>query len=149
MRRITWIGAVLFGLSWIAVSGVAMAAELTPYAYVQLTKKAMDYRVQNLNALIYRISQFSGNGKGWYREEATINAETNQRFDSLYSRFGVTEREYLLFYSANRGDVENYLDAYPKTRDGIEKLAQQQSALLDKYEQMKVNLLNLGPVVPE
>ncbi len=53
-----------------------------------------------------------------------------------------------LIDAANKADVESYLDAHPDDRSHIEDLEAQISSSLNQFEQQKIDLLELDPVVP-
>lgn len=149
MREKVWLRAWLVGTLVLFVTGSGMAASLTPYAYVELTKQTMEHKAQNLTELITQISNFTGDTTTWVSTEAQLNSGFDAEYEALYTDYGVSAQEFVLFYSANEADVESYLDAYPDDRTRIADLEAQISSALDQFEQLKIDLLQLAPVLPE
>lgn len=132
-----------------SVGPLSADADLTAYAYVELTKDSMERKAQDLSQLIAEISGFSGGPDAWISREGQLNAGFDGRHEALCADYGVSPEEYLLFYAANQADVESYLDAHPEDRTEIESLETQISAALDEFEQMKIDLLELEPLDEE
>jgi len=124
------------------------AAEMTPYAYVELAKQTMQRKVQHLNQLIAEISSFGGGADAWISREAEVNAGFDASYEAIYADFGVSDQDFLLYYGANETDVQSYLDAHPADKLAIENLEAQISVALDQFEQLKIEMLQLDPVVP-
>ncbi|AGA90529.1 hypothetical protein Thimo_1755 [Thioflavicoccus mobilis 8321] len=132
-----------------AMAQLGAAGDLTAYAYVELTKEAMERKAEGLSQLIAEISSFSGSADAWISREGQLNAGFDGQHEALCANYGVSPEEYLLFYAANEADVESYLDAHPEDRSEIEGLEAQISAALDEFEQLKIDLLELEPLDEE
>jgi len=144
-----WVEYLGIGALLALLSGNAQGQDMTPYAYVELTKQTMGLKVQHLNQLVTEISSFGGSAESWNSREAQLNAGFDASYEAIYANFGVSDQDFLLYYGANEVDVQSYLDAHPTDKAHIENLETQISVALDRFEQLKVEMLQLAPVVPE
>lgn len=138
-----WIRALIsVVLVTISVS-LIHAADITPYAYVELSKQSMEQKAQDLNQLIGAITTYTAEPDIWLAEEAQMTEVFDSRLGTLYDSYGVTTEQFLLYYSHYKDDVESYLDVHTDDRQIIDQLGAEVTALLNQYEQLKVDLLQL------
>jgi hypothetical protein len=148
MNRKRWVkdlGIAVFGA---AFSVIAQGQGMTPYAYVELTKQTMELKIEHLNQLVTEIASFGGDADAWISNEAGFNAGFDASYEAIYANFGVSDQDFLLYYGANEADVRSYLDAHPDDKLRIQDLEAQISGALEQYEQLKIELLELEPVLP-
>jgi hypothetical protein len=119
------------------------ASEITTYAYIELTKQSTQQKVQDLNQIIGAISSFASEPELWITEEAQMNAVFDSRLEALYESYGITADQYLLYYSKNMDEIESYLDVHQDDKQVIEQLNTEVASLLNQYEQLKMDLLQL------
>lgn len=126
-------------------AGVAQAAGMTPYAYVELSKQDIDADIVAFRQLIGTVSGFQGNPDAWLAQEALLQERFDADSEALCERFGVTCQDYLLFYSENRDDIDAYLEAHPEAQSELDALAAQRRALGEQYEAMRASLVPVAP----
>lgn len=143
MRTTKWINALTYILIGAIYASLTQAADMTSYAYVELTKQSMEQKIQDLNQLIGAITGYTAEPEAWLAEEEQMTAVFDSRLSTLYDSFGVTAEQFLLFYSNNQEDVEGYLDVHADDRQVIDQLGADVTALLNQYEQLKIDLLQL------
>lgn len=128
---------------YVLLTSVVFANDLTPYAYVELTKASTQQKAQDLSQLIGAISIFTDVPEAWISEEAQMTEIFDTRFSELYELFGTTAAQYLLYYSDNQVEIESYLDIHQDDRELITQYSAEVADLLIQYEQLKINLLQL------
>ena len=96
-----------------------------------------------INQSIFAISSFNARPDAWKIKEAQLTEKFDKQYGALYELYGVSGKEYVLYYAEKRNDVESYLDARPEDRTRIEELGEQVSTLLEQYEQLKIDLLQI------
>ena len=133
MKISKWISAITSIVIGAIFAGLVQAADITPYAYVELSKQSMEQKTQDLNQLIGAISGYTAGPDAWLAEEAQMTAVFDSRLDTLYDSYGVTAEQYLLYYSNNKEDVENYLDVHTDERQVIDQLGVDATLLLNQY----------------
>ena len=72
-----------------------------------------------------------------------MTAVFDELLDTLYASYGTDEHEFVLYYSSNRDDIESYLDVHAEDRVAIEQLSNEVSLLLNQYEQLKIESLQI------
>lgn len=143
MMTAKWVKALMCIVIGTLLASLVQATDMTTYAYVELTKQSTEQKIQDLNQLIGAITGYTAEPEAWLAEEDQMTAVFDSRLEMLYDSFGVTAEQFLLFYSNNEEDVEGYLDVHTDDRQVIDQLGVDATLLLNQYEQLKINLLQL------
>ncbi|AUB82044.1 hypothetical protein [Candidatus Thiodictyon syntrophicum] len=113
---------------------------LTPFAYIQLTAEMMQHRAQEYERFAVLAVRFRDSPAGWRTMETDLHRQSDAEIGKLYSRYGVDEREFLSYYSANPQIVGAYLDANPDQQERLHGLQERMEKALADFEAQKAKI---------
>ena len=105
----TFFSIVVFGL---VLSTQLALAEISVHSYSQLTIQSMNQEVSNLQELIALVNQYKDALETLAQEEIK-RAEFDAAAEALFSSFGTTAEEYVIYMGRNGRALNAYLEANP------------------------------------
>ena len=140
-------------LFFIIISGISFnisisSAEISVDSYCQITIESMTQEIDNYQKLIALVNQYSNDLQALEQQEAVRRAELDQDRDALYSSYGTTAEEYVLYMGENGKAVNEYLEANPDIKQQIDDLSAQVNSLMEEYETLKEGVINPEPPLP-
>jgi chromosome segregation ATPase len=123
-------------------------AEISADSYCQLTVQCMQKEISNLQELIALTNQYIGDPQTLARQEEIKRVEFDQKKTALFSSFGTTAEEYVLYMGVHKQEVNKYLEDNPGVKQQIESLSAQINSLIDEYEALKESIEPPAPPLP-
>lgn len=115
-------------------------AELSVDSYCELCIESMEQEVSNYKELIELVRQYSHDPEALARQERLKRTEFDSAKEDLYTSFGTSTQEYILYMGKNRDAVNDYLEKHPDTKLKIDSLMFQINFVLVVYESVKEDL---------
>jgi uncharacterized membrane-anchored protein YhcB (DUF1043 family) len=124
----------------IAVFGLVLSpqlalAEISVDSYCQLTIQSMQQEITNMQELIALANQYQDDPDTLARQLEIKRAEFDQSKEELYSSFGTTAEEYVMYMGKNSRAVEEFLGENPDTKQQIDNLSVQINSLMEEEEE--------------
>ena len=148
--KMDFLMSVLF---FLIISGITFnpsisSAEMTVDSYCQLTIESMQQDISNYQELIALVNQYSNDPETLAQQEEIKRTEFDEDRDTLYSSYGTTAEEYVLYMGENGKAVNEYLEANPDIKQQIDDLSAQVNSLMEEYETLKEGVINPEPPLP-
>ncbi|HDH04388.1 MAG TPA: hypothetical protein ENH01_01550 [Nitrospirae bacterium] len=148
--KMDFLMSVLF---FLIISGITFnpsisSAEMTVDSYCQLTIESMQQDISNYQELIALVNQYSNDPETLAQQEEIKRTEFDEDRDTLYSSYGTTADEYVLYMGKNGKAVNEYLEANTDVKQQIDDLSAQVNSLMEEYETLKEGVINPEPPLP-
>jgi len=119
-----------------------LLAAITVESYCQLTAQSMQQEASNLQELIALANQYANNPNELIRQEQLKKADFEKKKIALYSSFGTTADDYVLYMGGHSAEVNEYYKNNPDIKQQIDSLTAQINSLLSQYESIKGHSVN-------
>lgn len=137
----------VFGL--ILISPQASLSEISVDSYCQLTIQSMQKEITNMQELIALANQYQDDPETLAWQLEIKRAEFDQSKEALYSSFGTTAEEYVMYMGKNSKAVEEFLGENPDTKQQIDNLSVQINSLMEEEEEsLEGGSEPPGPLLP-
>lgn len=125
--------SIIFALSFILSPKLSLA-DITIDSYCQFCVQIMELEISNLQELISLKNQYQNDPDALSQQIAGKQEEYEQSKNTLFSSFGLTEKEYAMYMGKHGRQVEEYFEANPDIKQQIDDLSSQIRTLLTEYE---------------
>lgn len=145
-KKISKLNNILIGvLFFVAILGFTSNpqisfAEISAGSYCQLTIQSMQKEISNFQDLISLVKQYGSDPPGLSSRERVKKMQFDQAKSALFSSYGMTPDEYVLYAGRNKQEIDEYLTANLGVKQQIDGLSAQVTALMDQYEALKKNV---------
>lgn len=123
-------------------------ADISVDSYCQLTVQCMQKEISNLQELIALTNQYIGDPQTLAQQEEIKKAEFDQKKTALFSSFGTTAEEYVLYMGVHKQAVDKYMEDNQGVKQQIESLSAQINSLIEEYEALKESIEPPAPPLP-
>jgi hypothetical protein len=113
------------------------SAEISVDSYCQLTIQSMQQEASNLQELLSIANQYVNNQNELIRQEQIKKADFEKKKIALYSSFGTSADDYVLYMGGHSAEVNEYFKNNPDIKQQIDSLTAQINSLLAQYESIK------------
>ncbi len=116
-------------------------AEISADSYCQLIVQSMQKEISNLQELTALTNQYIGDPQTLAQQEEIKRTEFDQAKNALFSSFGTTAEEYVLYMGVHKQEVDKYLEDNPGVKQQIESLSAQLNSVMEEYESLKGSIV--------
>ena len=134
--KILSLSILMFTFAFIA-SPLKSLANIPISSYCQLSIQSMQLETNHLQDLIGLMNHYQADPETLAQQIAIKQAEYDQVTIDLYTSFGTTANEYVMYLGKYGHEVEAYLEANTDIKQQMDDLTVQINSLLAEYEALK------------
>jgi chaperonin cofactor prefoldin len=108
----------------------------------------MQKEISNFQELIALVNQYSNDPVTLAQQEEIKRVQFDQAKNALYSSFGTTAEEYVLYMGSHKNEVDQYLENNQGIKQQIESLSAQINSVMEEYESLKESIEPAAPPLP-
>jgi len=116
------------------------SGKITVPSYCELTEKVIQQHCANIKELIQIVKQYQYDNNKIQIIESSKQREFAHSEKTLFSSFGITPKEYVLYMAENSMSVQAFFKKNPDIKKKIDELSAERNMLLEEYENLKAQV---------